>query len=96
MSALKNIVQLIGNVVNATEIKIPESGKKVANYSIATNKFYRNSNGEKVQNTQWHNIVAWDKIAEIVEYFIKKTTTKSKHRKGNLSRYRPKTMVAGL
>ncbi|SFR67068.1 single-stranded DNA-binding protein [Maribacter stanieri] len=72
MSTLKNKVQLIGNVGNAPEIKNLESGKKVANFSIATNEFYKNSNGEKVQNTEWHNIVAWGKIAEIVEKFVAK------------------------
>ena len=72
MSTLKNKVQLIGNVGNAPEIKSLESGKKVANFSIATNEFYKNLNGEKVQNTQWHNIVAWGKIAEIVEKFVGK------------------------
>ena len=72
MSTLKNKVQLIGNVGNAPEIKSLESGKKVASFSIATNEFYKNSNGEKVQNTEWHNIVAWGKIADIVEKFVGK------------------------
>ena len=57
MSTLKNKVQLIGNVGNAPEIKTLESGKKVANFSMATNEFYKNSNGEKVQNTEWHKYV---------------------------------------
>ncbi len=72
MSTLKNKVQLIGNVGNEPEIKTLDSGKKVANFSIATNEFYKNSDGEKVQNTQWHNIVAWGKIAEIVEKYVGK------------------------
>ncbi|MGB3343383.1 MAG: single-stranded DNA-binding protein [Aequorivita sp.] len=72
MSTLKNKVQLIGNVGNAPETKTLESGKKVANFSLATNEFYKNSDGEKVQNTQWHNIVAWGKIAEIVEKYVGK------------------------
>ena len=72
MSTLKNKVQLIGNVGNAPETKTLESGKKVANFSLATNEFYKNSEGEKVQNTQWHNIVAWGKIAEIVEKYVGK------------------------
>ena len=70
MSTLKNKVQLIGNVGNAPETKTLESGKKVANFSLATNEFYKNSEGEKVQNTQWHNIVAWGKTAEIVENYL--------------------------
>ena len=70
MSTLKNKVQLIGNVGNAPEIKTLESGKKVANFSMATNEFYKNSDGEKVQNTQWHNIVAWGKVAEVIEKYV--------------------------
>jgi single-strand DNA-binding protein len=72
MSTLKNKVQLIGNVGNEPEIITLESGKKVAKFSIATNEFYKNSNGEKEQNAQWHNIVAWGKIAEIVEKYVGK------------------------
>jgi single-strand DNA-binding protein len=72
MSTLRNKVQLIGNVGNAPEIKNLESGKKVANFSIATNEFYKDSKGEKVQDTQWHNIVAWGKTAEIVEKYAGK------------------------
>jgi single-strand DNA-binding protein len=72
MSTLKNKVQLIGNVGNEPEIINLESGKKVAKFSIATNEFYKNSKGEKEQITQWHNVVAWGKIAEIVEKYVGK------------------------
>jgi len=72
MSTLRNKVQLIGNVGNAPEIKNLENGKKVANFSLATNEFFKNSNGDKVQSTQWHNIVAWGKTAEIVEQYAGK------------------------
>jgi single-strand DNA-binding protein len=72
MSTLKNKVQLIGNVGNEPEITNLESGKKVAKFSIATNESYKDSNGEKVTNTQWHNIVAWGKIADIVEKYVGK------------------------
>ncbi len=72
MSTLRNKVQLIGNVGNAPEITNLESGKKVAKFSIATNESYKDSKGEKVTNTQWHTIVAWGKIAEIVEKFVGK------------------------
>ena len=72
MSTLKNKVQLIGNVGNEPEITNLDSGKKVAKFSIATNEFYKNSKGEKEQNTQWHNVVAWGKIAEIVEKYVGK------------------------
>ncbi|KAA5825160.1 single-stranded DNA-binding protein [Algibacter amylolyticus] len=72
MSTLKNKVQLIGNVGNEPEITNLESGKKVAKFSITTNESYKDSKGEKVTNTQWHNIVAWGKIAEIVEKYVGK------------------------
>jgi len=72
MSTLRNNVQLIGNVGNTPEIKNLESGKKVVNFSLATNDFYRNSKGEKMQDTQWHNLVAWGKTAEIVEKYVSK------------------------
>jgi single-strand DNA-binding protein len=74
MYALKNKVQLIGNVGNTVEIKQTESGKKLARFSIATDESYRNAKGEKVNETTWHNVVAWGKVAEIAEKFLKKGT----------------------
>ncbi len=67
MYALKNKVQLIGNLGNAPEVKTFESGKKVANIRIATYEIYRNTKGEKVKETQWHNLVMWGKLADIAE-----------------------------
>lgn len=72
MYALKNKVQLIGNLGNTPEVKTLESGKKMARFSVATNENYRNAKGEKVTETQWHNLVAWGKVAEIVEKFLTK------------------------
>ncbi|WP_431166686.1 single-stranded DNA-binding protein [Tenacibaculum halocynthiae] len=72
MNALKNRVQLIGNLGNDPEIITLESGKKLAKFSIATNETYKNSAGEKVTDTQWHNIVAWNKTAEIIEKYLQK------------------------
>jgi len=74
MYALKNKVQLIGNVGNTVEVKNTESGKKLARFSIATNESYRNAKGEKVTETTWHNVVAWGKVAEIAEKFLQKGT----------------------
>lgn len=74
MYALKNKVQLIGNVGNAVEIKNTESGKKLARFSIATNESYRNAKGEKVTETTWHNLVAWGKVAELAEKLLLKGT----------------------
>ena len=72
MYALKNKVQLIGNLGNAPEVKTLESGKKMARFNVATNEVYRNAKGEKVTETQWHNLVAWGKVAEIVEKYLTK------------------------
>jgi single-strand DNA-binding protein len=72
MYALKNKVQLIGNLGNAPEIKNLEGGKKYARFSMATNESYKNSAGEKVEETQWHNVVAWGKVAELAEQYLKK------------------------
>ncbi len=72
MNALKNKVQLIGHLGNTPEVTTLESGKKVAKFSIATNETYTNANGEKITNTQWHQIIAWNKTAEIIEQFLQK------------------------
>jgi single-strand DNA-binding protein len=72
MYALKNKVQLIGNLGGNPEIRTTESGKKLAHFSVATNETYRTSKGEKVTETQWHNLVAWGKVAEIAEQFLSK------------------------
>ncbi|MCG2460158.1 single-stranded DNA-binding protein [Flavobacteriaceae bacterium F89] len=72
MNALRNKVQLIGHLGNDPEIVNLESGTKLAKFSIATNETYKNAKGEKVEDTQWHNIVAWGKTAEIVESYLTK------------------------
>ncbi len=63
---------LFGNVGKDPDIRNLEGDKKVAKFSLATNKYSKNPAGEKVTNTTWHNIVVWDKLAELVEKFIKK------------------------
>jgi single-strand DNA-binding protein len=72
MKTLRNKVQLIGYAGMNPEVKNLESGKKVAKVSMATNEVYRNQAGERVQETQWHNLVAWGKTAEIAEKYLKK------------------------
>lgn len=72
MSTLRNKVQLIGNLGNDPEIITLDSGKKLAKISIATNENYKNAQGEKVTDTQWHNVVAWNKTAEIIEQYLQK------------------------
>lgn len=72
MSTLRNKVTLIGNVGQEPEIRDLESGKKVAKISLATNESYKNGKGEKITDTQWHNLVAWGKTAEIIEKYVTK------------------------
>jgi len=72
MNALKNKVQLIGNAGNDPEIRTFDAGKKLARFTIATNESYTNDKGEKVTDTQWHNITAWGRTAEIIEKYVTK------------------------
>ena len=72
MNTLRNKVQLIGNLGQDPEIINLEGGTKLAKFSIATTDSYKNAKGEKVDDTQWHNVVAWGKTAEIVENFLTK------------------------
>lgn len=72
MNTLRNKVQLIGMLGNTPEITTIEAGKKLARFCIATNETSRNAMGEKVKETTWHNLIAWDKIAEIVEKYSSK------------------------
>ena len=72
MSTMRNTVQLVGNVGQDPEIRNLEGGKKVASFSIATSDSYKNEKGEKVDQTEWHRIVAWGNSAEIIEKYVTK------------------------
>ncbi len=72
MKSLRNSVQLIGRLGNEPEVRTFDSGKKMATFSLATNETYRNNKGDKITDTQWHNIVVWGKKADIVEDYLKK------------------------
>ena len=72
MNAMKNRVQLIGHVGQEPEIKTFGEGKKVANITLATNDYYINAKGEKVEDTQWHKVKAWGKVADINEKYVVK------------------------
>lgn len=72
MYALKNKVQLIGNLGAAPEVRNTESGKKLVRFSIATSESYRNTKGERVKETQWHNVIAWGTVADVVEKYLVK------------------------
>ena len=72
MHSLRNKIQLIGHLGKTPEVRTTESGKKIVTFSLATNEVYQNAKGEKVKETQWHNLVAWGKLADIVEKYLNK------------------------
>lgn len=72
MNTLRNKVQLIGNLGNDPEIKTLESGNTLAKFNIATNESYTNKKGEKITETQWHQVIAWGKTAQIIEKYVSK------------------------
>ena len=105
MSNLRNKVQLIGHVGKDPEVINLESGKKLAKLTMATNDSYKNANGEKVEDTQWHNLVMWNKTAEVVEKYVKKgneiaiegkLTTRSYDDKEGNKRYITEVVVSEL
>jgi single-strand DNA-binding protein len=69
MKTLRNKVNLIGNLGSKPEYKVLDGGQKLAKVSIATNETYKNAKGERITETQWHNVVAWGKVAEILEKY---------------------------
>ncbi len=72
MNALVNRVQLIGSLGQDPEIKKFDNGNCLAKFSMATNETHRNAQGEKVTETQWHNVIAWGKTADILEKYVRK------------------------
>jgi single-strand DNA-binding protein len=71
MNALVNRVQLIGLLGQDPEVKKFDKGQ-LAKFSLATSETYKSKQGEKVTETQWHNIVAFGKTAEVLEKYVKK------------------------
>jgi len=72
MSNLRNSVRLVGNLGNEPEVKTIANNKKLAKVSIATNSSYKNEKGEKVEETQWHNLVMWGSNATLAEKYLHK------------------------
>ncbi|RYE31724.1 MAG: single-stranded DNA-binding protein [Sphingobacteriaceae bacterium] len=72
MSNLRNSVRLVGNLGTNPEVKSFDQNKKVAKLALATNETYHNQKGEKVTDTQWHNLIFWGRQAEIAETYLKK------------------------
>ena len=71
MSSIRNSVQLVGRVGNTPETKTFDNVTKVT-LSLATSDFYYNDKKEKIETTQWHNIVAWGKTAELIQKYVEK------------------------
>ena len=69
-----NKVILVGRVGKDPEVRHLDNNSVVARITLATNETYKNKNGEKVTNTEWHNIVVWRSLAEIAGRYIKKGT----------------------
>jgi len=67
-----NKAMLIGNVGQDPEIRTIPSGARVAQFSVATNRRWNDKNGQQQEKTEWHRIVAWEKLVEVIERFVKK------------------------
>jgi single-strand DNA-binding protein len=70
-----NKVILVGNVGRDPETRHLDKGVSVSRFSLATTENYTSKTGEKVSNTEWHNIVAWRGLAEVVEKYVKKAVS---------------------
>jgi single-strand DNA-binding protein len=72
MYTLKNSVRLVGNLGMDPEVKTFDVNKKLVKVSIATNESYKNDKGEKITETQWHNLIMWGAQANLAEQYLKK------------------------
>jgi single-strand DNA-binding protein len=72
MSTLRNSVTLIGHLGNDPEMRTVGDNRRMARFSLATNDYYYDKKGARVEETQWHNIVAWGKTAEVAEKVLSK------------------------
>ena len=72
MNQMTNTVQLIGRIGKDVEYRTLDNGNGLAKFSMATNEYYKNSKGEKIQETTWHNITAWGKTAELMKESLHK------------------------
>ena len=72
MARSLNKAMLIGNVGQDPEIRTIPSGARVAQFSVATNRRWNDKNGQQQEKTEWHRIVAWEKLVEVIERFVKK------------------------
>ncbi len=95
MSASVNKAILVGNLGKDPEIRYLPSGKAVANFSIATSESWKDkATGEKKEKTEWHNIVIFDKLAEICGQYLKKGSSVYIEGKITTEKYQDKTTGA--
>jgi len=96
MNALRNKVQLIGRLGQDPEIVNFENGKQLAKFSLATDDSYKDQNGQRVERTDWHNVVVWGNLVKVVENYATKgkeiavegkLTTRSWEDKEGIKRY---------
>ena len=100
-----NKVILVGNLGKDPEVRYLDNGVAVANFSLATTENYKNKEGERVSQTEWHNIVLWRGLAEVAEKWLKKgssiyiegkiKTRKWEDKEGN-SRYTTEILVDNM
>jgi len=71
MSGVNKVI-LVGHVGKDPEVRYLEGGVAVARFPLATSESYKNKNGERVEQTEWHNVTMWRQLAEIVEKYVRK------------------------
>lgn len=71
MGNIRNQITIIGNLGADPEVVNFESGSKCAKFSVATNESYVSQNGDRIDDTQWHNVVAWGRLANVAEQILK-------------------------
>jgi len=71
MSGINKVI-LVGNVGKDPEVKYLEGGIAVAKFTLATSEVYKNKEGQRVESTEWHNIVMWRGLAEVAEKYVRK------------------------
>jgi single-strand DNA-binding protein len=104
MSGVNKVI-LIGNLGADPELRYTPSGRAVVNFNLATSRTWNNRDGEKQEETEWHSIVAWDKLAEICGEYLKKGAqtyvegrlqTRSWEDKNGVKRYTTEAVVSEM
>ena len=72
MRNLRNTVRLVGRLGNDPKVNKFKNGKQVVTFSIATDDSYKNKEGERVEDTQWHNLTVWNGLSSVAEKYLKK------------------------